>query len=268
MIGSSTAIRWLGPSLAATLLAGCLAAPAASPTPATSPTPSPPATQIAFPTLIPTRTWTPLASGTPTRDPLVGLGRLLFSDTFESPGPWLFTASPTSGAAIDRGRLALAISQAREYHWSVRPEPSAADFYATVDIHAEVCSPGDEFGLIARANTLGEQYRFLIGCDGSARITRFLETGSRALTLRVESPAILPGAPSLNRLAVRVRGLDLVLLVNGQEIVSARDAALARGFFGLIARAGSAGQVSVGFDNLTVYELTDPTATPSPTPPP
>lgn len=252
---------WLTP----VVFAAC-AVPEAPPAalPSASPTLPPPAGTVAFPTLIPTRTWTPLASATPTRDPQAGLGRLLFADSFDQATPWELTISPGAGATVSQGRLSLAISSPREYHWSVRPDPSAADFYATVVVHTEVCSPGDEFGLIARANTLGEQYRFLIGCDGSARITRRLEAGSRALTLRVESPAILPGAPSVNRLAVRARGLDLILLVNGQEIVSARDAALVRGFFGLIARAGPAGQVSVGFDDFNVYELTDPTATPSP----
>ena len=138
-----------------------------------------------------------------------------------------------------------------------------ADFYAEVEVRTELCNAGDEYGLTARGNKLGEHYRFLIGCDGSARITRFLEGGSRALTLRVETPAIIPGAPAVNRLAVWARGLDLKLYVNGEEVAAARDAALDRGTFGLIARAGSGGQLAVSFDDLIVRSLADTVLSPA-----
>ncbi len=265
----------VNPALRAFLLGTCLASltacaappPTAHPSPTSVEQPAPTPTDVPFPTLIPTATWTPEASTTPTRDPQLGLGALLFSDTFELSAPWDLSSSASGSAAILNGRLTLAIRAPREYHWSLRTEPLAADFLARVEIRTEVCSPGDEFGLIARANAMGEQYRFLIGCDGTARISRVLETGSRALTLRVESPAILAGAPAVNQLTVRARGLDLALLVNGEEVATVRDAALVSGRFGLLARAGPEGQVSVKFDDLTVNLLSGSgAATPSATP--
>lgn len=249
-------------------LAACSAPPPSfTPTPAATTTPLATSTLVPFPTLIPTPTWTPGASATPTLDPQFGLGPLLFSDSFDSSAPWELSSGAFGGAAVLNGRLTLAIGTPSEYHWTLRTEPSAADFFARVEVRTVVCSPGDEFGLVARANSLGEQYRFLIGCDGTARISRVLEAGSRGLTLRIESPAIIAGAPAFNQLSVRAQGLDLAMLVNGEQVATVRDAALVSGRFGLLARAGPEGQVSVTFDNLTVNRLsTASTTTPSGTP--
>ncbi|HSR46546.1 MAG TPA: hypothetical protein VLL77_01040 [Anaerolineales bacterium] len=206
----------------------------------------------------------------PTADLREGLGPTLLRDTFDDPSPWALSTSPSSGAGIRDGRLTLAIRAPRVYHFTRRLPPGATDFYAEIDVFTEVCSPGDEFGLMVRNNSLGEHYRFVIGCDGTARISRALETGSRALTLWTASPAVIPGAPSINRLGVWANGLDLKLLVNGTEVIAARDSALAQGSFGVVARAGPAGQVAVSFDNLIVRGLRDPRASPTaaPTPPP
>jgi hypothetical protein len=110
----------------------------------------------------------------------------------------------------------------------------------------------------------------LIGCDGTARISRVLQDGSSALTLRVETPAIIRSAPATNHIAVWANGLDLKLFVNGDQVVAARDAALVEGTFGLIARAGSGGQVAVAFDDLVVRGLavSERTSIPATSPPP
>ena len=176
---------------------------------------------------------------------------------------WELPATASGAAAVTDGRLTLSIRTPRAYHTARRLEPLVGDFFAEIDLYTEVCSPGDELGLTARGGGYGEQYRFLIGCDGTARITRILDEGSRALTLRVPSPVIHSGAPALNHLAIWLHGLDLKFLVNGEEILSVRDAALQHGTLGVVARAGTGGQVSAGFDDLRVFSLSDARRTPA-----
>lgn len=257
-------------ALFAAAVSSCVASPAVTTTPGapgTAPTTLADAPTVAFPTVVPTATWTPGATLTPTADLRPGIGPLLLHDRMDEPSAWNLTTTAGGGAAITDGRLTLSVRTPRGYHTAFRAEPVVGDFYAEVDVYTEVCSPGDEVGLTARGNAQGEQYRFLMGCDGTARITRVLEEGSRALTLRVATPVILPGAPAHNHLAIWVRGLDLTFLVNDNEVLTVRDAALTRGAFGLIARAGSEGQVSAGFDDLMVHSLADPNATPIAEPP-
>jgi hypothetical protein len=222
---------------------------------------------VAFPTVVSSATWTPGPTLTPTADLQPGFGPLIFHDRMNDLAAWELATTASGGAAITDGRLTLSVRAPRAYHSARRVEAVVGDFYAEVDVYTEVCSPGDEIGLTARGGGLGEQYRFLIGCDGTARITRVLEEGSRALTLRIADPRILSGAPAHNHLAIWLRGLDLKFFVNGDEVLSVRDAALTRGDLGVIARAGSGGQVSVGFDDLIVYTLVDPRATPRVEPP-
>jgi hypothetical protein len=195
---------------------------------------------------------------------------VLFRDSFDDPDLWTLSTSGSGGAGIQDEKLTIAVRSPRVFYFSHRHPPTAGDFYAEIDVFTEICSPGDEYGLIIRTNRLDEHYRFVIGCDGRARISRVLEAGSRALTLWTASPAILSGAPARNRLGVLADGLDLKLFVNGTEVASARDAALSEGGFGLVARSGPRGQVAVSFDDLVVRALADSSAPPTPaaTPPP
>ena len=248
-------------------LSACVTAPSGpSPSPPTEPVAPTRTATVAFPTVIPTATWTPGPTLTPTVDLQLDFGPLLLDDPMDDPSAWELAPSASGGAAFTDGRLTLSVRTPRGYQSAFRADPVVGDFFAEVDVVTDVCSAGDEVGLTARGGGLGEQYRFLLGCDGTARITRILEDGSRALTLRVASPAIHSGAPAQNRLSIWLRGLDLKFLVNGEEVLAARDAALTRGTLGVIARAGPGGQVSVGFDNLRLYALADtnPTATPPP----
>ena len=250
-------------ALLAGLTTSCLAAPASPASPTATPPASATAT-VAFPTVIPSSTWTPGPTLTPTVDVRPGLGQVILQERFDDPSAWDLQTSDSGASGISDGRLTLAVRRSRVYQSTSRESPVVGDFYAEVEVHTNLCTAGDEFGLTARGNDLGEHYRFLIGCDGTARITRFLENGSRALTLRVETPAIIPGAPAVNRLAVWANGFDLKLFVNGDQVIAARDAALNQGTLGMIVRAGSGGQVAVGFDNLIVRALSDGKGTPTP----
>ena len=255
-------------ALVAALLTSCAIVPGPVPPPVGRPSPTAavsPTRTVAFPTLIPTSTWTPEPTLAATPDLGPGLGPLTLEDSMEDASAWDLPITAAGAAAMTDGRLTLSVRQPRAYHSARRFEPVAGDFFAEIEAYTELCSPGDEIGLIARAGGLGEQYRFLIGCDGTARITRVLEEGSRALTLRLAFPAIHSGAPATNRLGIWLHGLDLKFSVNGDEVLTVRDAALQRGSLGVIAHAGSGGQVSAAFDDLRFYTLADAPASSSPT---
>jgi hypothetical protein len=243
------------------LLGACQPAPPA-PTP-TAPPPSATST-VAFPTLVPTSTTTPGPSATPTPDLRSEMGDLLLADAFDDDAPWKLNQSDSGGSSLAGGRLSITVRRPRTYQLVTRLDASYTDILVEVDIHTELCSPGDEFGLMLRVNGLGEHYRFVIACDGTARASRVLEEGSRALTWPIANPAILPASPARNHLTVLARGDTFRFLINDVELLAVRDVSLASGGLGFIARAGSGGQVSVTFDDLAVYALkADPSATPT-----
>lgn len=262
-------VLFLSGALIAGLMSSCLATPPSA-APSTLVPPATATTTVAFPTVIPSSTWTPGPTSTPTSDNRPGIGPILLTDSFDDPSAWDLPTTATGAADIRDGELTLAVRAPHTYQGATRASPAIADFYAEVEVLTKLCNPGDEYGLTVRGNELGEHYRLLIGCDGTARLSRVLQDGSRALTLRVATPAIATGAPAVNRIAVWAHGLDLKLFVNGDEVVAARDAALGEGTFGFIARAGSGGQVAVAFDDLIVRALSVSGRTPTPAtaPPP
>jgi hypothetical protein len=192
------------------------------------------------------------------------MGQLLLADAFDDNSQWRLNQSDSGGSSVAGGRLSITVRRPRAYQLATRLDASYSDILVEVDVHTELCSPGDEFGLMLRVNGLGEHYRFVIACDGTARASRVLEEGSRALTWPIANPAILPSSPARNHLTLLARGDTFRFLVNDVELLAIRDVSLASGGLGFVARAGAGGQVSVAFDNLAVYALkADPSATPT-----
>jgi hypothetical protein len=254
---------WL---LLAGLVGGCVVG-SPSPTPTAAP-PTPTGT-VAFPTLIPTSTSTPGASPTPTVDPRADVGALLLNETFDDGAEWVLAQAESGGSSVEGGRLSISVREPRAFQFATRQGDSYGDALVEVDVYTELCAPGDEFGLMFRVNSLGEHYRFVMGCDAAARASRALETGSRALTWWMPNASILPASPVHNHLALHARGDTFRFFVNDVEIFAVRDVSLASGRIGFLARAGSTGQVSVSFDDLIVRALEGdrlPTVTTGPTP--
>lgn len=237
---------------AALALAGCGARPPAA-TPPAPPTAT--ETRMAFPTLPPTATATPAPTSTPTPDLGAVIGARLYEDDFALDRGWPLGPSPSGGAALLNGRLAVTVRVPRAALFLRAPAPQAGDAYIEVSARSELCSGPDEFGLMTRLSPLGDHYRFTVTCDGQARAVRVVDGALRALTLLAPSDAVAAGAPNENHLAVWVRGPDLSFAVNGLEVLRVRDRALTAGGFGLFLRAGPAGQLTVSFDDLRIDAL-------------
>jgi hypothetical protein len=228
---------------------------APSPTATRTALPSTATATVAFPTLQPSATLPRPPTATATRDVLAGLADLLLFEDFQSDTGWPLGSSTAGAVSLRAGRLVISIRQPEEFRLAIGPAPETQDFYARVDVRAEICNPGDEFGLAFRANGVGEHYRLTISCTGELRLRRVLADESRALLPPAVDPAVFPGAPAHNTLAVWAHRSEFRLYVNGIEVAHARDGVLPSGRIGFFVRAGRAGQATIAFDDLAVYSL-------------
>jgi hypothetical protein len=250
------------------VLCGC-APVRATPTGTPAPDTPTPAVTLAFPTLPPTATLTPPPSLTPTPDIGARLGQRLLADDFSEDAGWGLGADGLGASSLEGGRLVLALHQNGTFRYVLAPDAFAGDFYLEVTLRTELCSPNDEFGVMVRLTPGSENYRIGLHCDGRARITRVLQDSSIALLLPTESDLIIAGAPAENRLAVMASGSTMTMFINGFEAFQVRDRAIISGRFALFVRAGRSTQLTVGFDDLEIYDLLPlPTATPAGAPPP
>ncbi len=251
-------------AIAASLaLAGCLTV---QPLPTTTPPPAPPSPSstptIAFPTLVPTATVTPAPSPTATPDIASALGELLFAADFSSGQGWPLGETDTGAVSMADGRLLVAVRRANTYRYALAPVTPLADFYAEVTLRAEVCSSDDTFGLMFRVNPQEEHYRFILDCDGSARVERALTTVAVPIVPATQTHAAFPGPLVDNRLGVLASGDIFTFFINGTLVFSVRDGTLPTGGLGLFIRSGAGGQTTVSFADLSVHALL---STPTPT---
>lgn len=245
-------------------LSGCLPlstepAPTATPMPATH-TPTFP-----FPTLIPTATLTPPPSPTPTPDPLSGIGEVIFEDSFERDLGWVLQIFGSGGAGVLDGAYSLSARQVYTQILGYSPADITADAYLQVSARPLLCSPDDEYGLAFRTNPLGEYYRFTLNCQGAARLSRITTEGEFVLFSNIRSDSVFPGLLIDNVLAVRMKGEDFTLYINGSEVARVSDTVLRSGGSGLFIRTRQGGQTTVQFDDFILWSLvanTSATATP------
>lgn len=238
----------------ALLLGGCisLSPPAistSSPIPATS-TPT-----FAFPTLIPTATQTPPPTASPTSDPRIGLGRVVFFDDFDHDLGWQFQIFGSGGAGLLDGAYSLSARQSFTRVIGYSPAEISANGYLEVTVLPILCSNDDEYGLVFRTNPSGEYYRFTLSCAGLARLSRISPAGELVLLADTRPDSVFPGPLVSNTLAVRMEGEILTLFVNGSEIARTRDTVLGSGGLGVFIRTRQGGQATVQFDDFTLWDL-------------
>ncbi|HEY42749.1 MAG TPA: hypothetical protein G4O11_02080 [Anaerolineae bacterium] len=245
-------------------LPGCLkAGPLPSPTP-TQVTPTTTPTFI-IPTLIPTATFTPEPESSPTPDLLIGLGDVIFEDSFDRNLGWEIDQSEIGGSSMVEGRLSLSVRRSNNFYFIRSPAPTMTDFFLEVTVRSEVCSDGDEFGVMFRFLAMGEHYRFALTCDGNARVSRILEEGEIVLVPLTQTYAMIQGFLVDNRIGIWVNGNQFRFYINSLEVFSSRDNVLPYGQLAFFVRSRQSSQTTASFDDLTVRALLP---TPTPTEPP
>jgi hypothetical protein len=260
-----TARKLLLAMLMIPLLTGCLDT---RPLPTTTPT-SLPATMtptFVIPTLIPTSTWVPAAQPSPTFDLGGYIGEIIFEDDFEQDLGWRLEEDIFGATALASGRLTLTSRRQGVWRFAYSPVVNATDFYMQVNLQGEICSRGDEFGIIFRANPSTGYYRFGLRCEGGVRVTRVLGETAQSLITPAQTETVVPGPPAVNQLGVWARGNYFRFYINRIETFTARDSTIFQGAVGFYIFSGDAGQTTVFFDDLVVRNLlTTPIQTATPT---
>jgi hypothetical protein len=231
---------------------------------ASPPTPEPlsPTATFIFPSPIPTITFTPEPILSKTPDALSTLGEVLYRDDFEQTTDWQFRESQLGGASILDGRLSLAVRRAKAFYFVRSPAPALSDFYLEVVVRSDLCSDGDEYGVMFRINNLDEHYRFALACDGNAKVSRILQSGKVALVPLTQTYAVVPGMMIDNRIGILAYQNYFRFYINGLEVFTARDNALKIGGVGFFVQSRSNGQTTVSFDSLEARAITIPPPTP------
>lgn len=223
--------------------------------------PAPTATSTATPVWFPpTATLTPLPAPTsaltPTLDVRPDYGGLIFTDDFEKAELWALGRSPVGSIALGKSELSLTPLQPRGYLYSLRSETVLSDFYLEITAAPSICRGADEYGLLIRAVSNQDFFRFGLTCRGEARLDRLVRGEASSPQPPTLSGAVPPGAPSISRLAVWASGKDIRFYVNGQYQFSVRDSLLLSGGMGVYARSVSGEAVTINFSQLSVYSVT------------
>ena len=238
-----------------------------TPTPLTFSTQVIPSATFAYPTISPTDTRIPDPSRTPTPSSLREFGEVIFEDDFSQDRGWELREVERGAISLQSDHLVIAVRQANSFLYSLLPTFIQDNYFLEIELRADLCQSGDEFGLMFRVNQDFEHYRFAINCEGGARAVRILSGASRSLVALSEFPSIISGPMSTNRLSLMASGDTFRFWINGLEVFNARDITLSEGAFGLFVRSGRGNQVTISFDNLSVREIPPvPVLTTTPTP--
>ena len=256
-------------------LAACSGLPAASQleTETTTPlpdTPTPTATIVWFPPTD-TPTFFPTQAPLPTQDQRPGIGELLFTDTFDQAGLWSTSSAASASALVSRNQLLLSISgQGPLTIVSLRSQPVLSDFYAEAAVNLSLCEDKDQFGMLFRAAPGGNYYRFVVSCDGQARLERVVSDSVLPLNTWLASGDAPIAAPSEVKLGVWAVGNDLRFFLNDHLQFTFNDSFQHTGTLGFFAYAPGAAPIIASFSDLSVYSVAYvspiPSLTPSRTP--
>jgi hypothetical protein len=190
-------------------------------------------------------------------------GEELFRDNFESnQNNWTIGEENDEygqyTADIVDGRYRLSQKADKGvFVWEQLPDGNFDDFVLVVDaspVEANTDSFG--YGLTFRNNSdFGSLYTFEIDNDGY--LVSVLSAGEwKTLVDFTETPAINVGGP--NQLMVKAVGPALAFFINGEKAASIEDDTLQAGSIGMAIELYEAGDsVTVDFDNLTVYAISD-----------
>jgi hypothetical protein len=226
-----------------------------------------PTATFIFPTIPPTETRIPDSYPSATPDPSQVLGEVLFTDDFNENLGWELGDQGIGAISLQSGRLVIALRQSNSFLHSLLTPITLRNFYLEIEVRADLCQAGDEFGLMFRVNQEFEHYRYAIRCEGEARAVRILSSESRSLVPIVEPPALLSGPKSTNRLGLMATGDTFRFWINDVEVFNARDISITEGGLGLFVKSSRGNQVTVSFDKLRIYSLmTIPQNTSTPTP--
>jgi hypothetical protein len=156
--------------------------------------------------------------------------------------------------------LTLAVSETKGYLTSLRKSPELGDYFLEIGASPSLCKGADAYGLLLRATSAPDYYRFSITCDDRLRIERIKHgetVGLTDWTTRI-------GPPQPKRLGVWLAGPEMRFFIDDIYQFSAHDPALPGGLIGVFARAAGDTPLTVNFSDLSVRQVESAALTPSP----
>jgi len=247
----ATAVSLMG------LLSACLA-------PVAEPTPLPPtATSTITPTITATIDWFP-ATATPTLRPTQpveptpemrpGIGQVLINDLFGSQGEWQVGNFSAGNITLTGNRLTLAVQQSKANLLSLETKNVLRDFNLETKVNISLCKNEDVYGLVVRAISEYNYYRFLVNCQGFARAER-VRDGATTLMQDWTPTGLPPGAPQEVNLGVWAVGSEMRLFVNNAFIFSVKDPVFTEGTTGLFSRASGDSPVTISYSEMVINSV-------------
>ena len=240
-----------------------------TPTPQASPSPATETSTVLWFPATNTPTTMPTSLPPPTPEALPGIGGLLFQDDFNEAALWNIAASSSASAQLEDNRLILSLTSGPLTIASLRSEPTLGDFYASVVAKTSLCRGQDKFGILFRAASPGNLYRFLLTCDGNIRLERVRGGAAEILQNWTPSGDSPVGSPAEVKIGVWASGVEMRFLLNDRYQFSLKDPLFRSGTLGFFATASGDTPVIVSFSDLEVYSVAyvspTPTLTPTPT---
>jgi len=243
--------------------------PEVDPWPTDTATPLPTETQVWFPataTNTPHPPATPVPSVTPVQ--LSGMGELILKDEFLAEDGWAEFRKNTGSAVLGPGELTLTVTDDDGYLTIFRSVPTVDDFYLEVMANPRLCQVGDSYGLLVRAASGLDYYRFSVSTDGQVRADRFKSGNVVVLQAWTPSGQVPRGCPISLKLGVWAVDDELRFFVDDVYQFTIEDAAIARGQIGLFGRSRSETNLSISFSDLELYWVSSTptfiTSTPEP----
>jgi hypothetical protein len=232
-----------------------------TPTPKLPPTTTPTA-ELPLTSLLPTIGGVVTESPTPasTVPPMVALppeaGERVFYDPLnDNRFGWTLVKTAGGSASFANGLLVFTASTPFTMLSSTLPIEIPADGYIEVTVQTILCGAGiDMFGIIFR-NQGNHSYRYALTCRGQMRWERYTGPDLEGASVWTDTLGLLQGAPATNRIGVLLQGNIFRFFVNGAEAFSKSDPVNASGGMGLFVKSEKSQMLSVGFDDLAVYQL-------------
>lgn len=178
---------------------------------------------------------------------------LLFSDDFSNVmSGWELRSDANAVTEYRNGEFVIVVGKPDTSLWS-KPIGIYADVRISVDA-IQVAGPlKNLFGVICRYQDANNFYRFVIGADGYAGITKRVNGEVIVISgpLLATSAAVNQGYAA-NHIEAICQGNQLALLVNGQLVAAVTDEDFQSGEIGLLASSSKDIGVEVHFDNFLV----------------
>ncbi len=232
--------------------------------PTEEPTPLPPTeTATITPTVTATIDWFP-ATATPTPRPTQvieptpemrpGVGSLLVDDLISTGSQWQTGRFSAGNITLVNDSLTIAIQQPKASLLSLETKNILRNFYLETNVNIGLCKSNDVYGLVVRAISEYNYYRFLVDCQGYARAER-VRDGATTLMQDWTPTGLPPGAPLDVSLGIWVVGSEMRLFANNAYIFSVKDPVFTEGTVGIFARADGDSPVTVRFSEMTVSSV-------------